>query len=445
MRVLESIPRTPFFVIRPSGPAGELGPGEPPHESPSQAAQRHAHAVPRRSARLRRLPMGRLLDPHWVTADAQAAIRAYRDANVHIYSTDAPGVEWTAPGADAARHFDFAPVGERLQTGAGRRPRGALHPAHHVRDPYLVDNWWNAATPMRWRSCRDGVRSSASFASQGLAGRGQEFAAGLHRPPARGRPVRPRHRLPDLHRHVRRVDQGLVVAWAWPRRLQRAHAARLPRLAARRSTATRRRAAGRLGRPDVTLDTRRRALRRRAGHTPATTCSATRSRERKTHRLLRSATPRRPPTPCSISAGSCKEETQRRKADRRVLWLPDGPGLERQLLHRRPRQHRAASEVTTVQRSGHLGLAQGCCARPTSTSWSAPTATPSAAWAATACPCSRPKSLRAPRQAVPVRRRHADAQQLRPGQAHAPRVEHPSPSTSATSPRSSPTGLASNW
>jgi hypothetical protein len=53
--------------------------------------------------------------PHGLEA-TQARIRASARNNAHIYSTDALSFEWCGPQAGNGRHYDFAPVGPRLQT-----------------------------------------------------------------------------------------------------------------------------------------------------------------------------------------------------------------------------------------------------------------------------------------------------------------------------------------
>src|SRR5688500_13640643 len=63
-------------------------------------------------------------DPQYFTAEARASMAAFRDANVRIYSTDAMMEEWTEPGADPARPFNFESVGERLRTGLEVDPDG---------------------------------------------------------------------------------------------------------------------------------------------------------------------------------------------------------------------------------------------------------------------------------------------------------------------------------
>ena len=105
------------------------------------------------------------LDPQWAAQDA-AAIRAYRDANIHIYSTDALSYEWTGPAPDGARVFDFTPVGKRLQSAIDVDPQALFNLRIMFETKYCIDNWFNARYPAELEGLSDGVQISASFASK---------------------------------------------------------------------------------------------------------------------------------------------------------------------------------------------------------------------------------------------------------------------------------------
>ena len=333
------------------------------------------------------------LDTELVTPVTIDAIRAYRDANVHIYSTDAFSYEWTGPDPDGARKFDFAPVAERLQTALNEDPEGLFILRIMFETRYCIDNWFNARYPQELEGLTDGLQISASFASTVWQDDVKQvliaFIAYL--------------REAGLYDHViaYQICTGVCGEWikSWSSMglangdFERADAARLSPSGCARSTAATAALQAAWADPQVTLDTAECAHAATSRISPPTFSFATR------------ASSARPLTSTTCYAETAADALlvvlpgrqradRRREAHRRVLWLPDGPGLEQHLLHRRPRASVESSQVSTIQRSGHLGLAQALRSPDIDFLVSPYSYRLPRAWAATACPCSRPKSLR---------------------------------------------------
>ena len=105
------------------------------------------------------------LDAQWVTPDTLTAIRAYRDSNIHIYSTDALAYEWTEPRADGGQRFDFSPLAERLQVVIKEDPQALFILRIMFETKYCINNWFNDRYPEELEGLSDGAVISASFAS----------------------------------------------------------------------------------------------------------------------------------------------------------------------------------------------------------------------------------------------------------------------------------------
>ena len=106
------------------------------------------------------------LDAQYVTAETLASVRAFRDANIHIYSTDALSDEWTQPGPDSAHPFNFALMAGRLQTVLNEDPDALFILRIMFETKYLPNNWWNERYPEELEGLSDGVQISASYASR---------------------------------------------------------------------------------------------------------------------------------------------------------------------------------------------------------------------------------------------------------------------------------------
>jgi hypothetical protein len=114
-------------------------------------------------------------DCHWVgsfdseyfTPETRASMAAFRDANIHIYCTDAMADEWTEPGPDPARPFDFSPVAQRLRAALEVDGEALFILRIMVETKYLARNWWNTRYPDELEVLSDDQNDiSASFASQ---------------------------------------------------------------------------------------------------------------------------------------------------------------------------------------------------------------------------------------------------------------------------------------
>jgi hypothetical protein len=95
----------------------------------------------------------------------QDAIRAFAKSNVHIYTTDALGYEWCGPRPGDAREYDFSTLGPRLQKAVDADPQALINLRLMFETKHLKDNWWNLAHPEELEILSDGSTHSASYAS----------------------------------------------------------------------------------------------------------------------------------------------------------------------------------------------------------------------------------------------------------------------------------------
>ncbi len=105
------------------------------------------------------------LDPNGIEL-TQAAIRAFAKSNVHIYTTDTLAYEWRGPQPGDPRQFDFAPIGPRLQSAIDADPEALFNLRIMVETKHLLDNWWNKLHPEELEVLSDGSTQSASYASK---------------------------------------------------------------------------------------------------------------------------------------------------------------------------------------------------------------------------------------------------------------------------------------
>ncbi len=95
----------------------------------------------------------------------QNAIRAFARSNVHIYTTDALGYEWCGPRPGQAREYDFSTLGPRLQTAIEADPQALINLRIILETKHLKDDWWNKLHPEELEVLGDGSTQSASYAS----------------------------------------------------------------------------------------------------------------------------------------------------------------------------------------------------------------------------------------------------------------------------------------
>ena len=104
------------------------------------------------------------LDPNGLEV-TQTAIRAFAKSNVHIYTTDALNFEWCGPRPGDPRHYDFSTLGPRLQSAVDADPDALLNLRLSVETKHLLNNWWNKRHPDELEVLSNGETQSASYAS----------------------------------------------------------------------------------------------------------------------------------------------------------------------------------------------------------------------------------------------------------------------------------------
>ncbi|MEZ4861125.1 MAG: hypothetical protein R3C14_07460 [Caldilineaceae bacterium] len=102
------------------------------------------------------------LDPNGIEA-IQASVRAFARNNIHIYSIDAVGSEWTTPRLEDNSPFDFTETAPRLQAILEADP-DALFLLRMGFETHYFD-WWAKAHPAEVEVLTDGPETSASYAS----------------------------------------------------------------------------------------------------------------------------------------------------------------------------------------------------------------------------------------------------------------------------------------
>lgn len=100
------------------------------------------------------------LDPQGIAA-TQETIRAFARNGIHLYSIDAVVNEWRAP-----HEYDFSETAARLQVVIEADPDALLLLRMGLETHYLPDDWWNKTYPDEVEVLTDGPYGSASFASE---------------------------------------------------------------------------------------------------------------------------------------------------------------------------------------------------------------------------------------------------------------------------------------
>ncbi len=95
----------------------------------------------------------------------QTAIRGFAGTGVHIYTTDALANEWRGPIEGDPRPYDFSTVGPRLQQAVDADPQALFNLRIMIETRYLLDDWWHKAYPDELEVLSDGSRPAASYAS----------------------------------------------------------------------------------------------------------------------------------------------------------------------------------------------------------------------------------------------------------------------------------------
>jgi hypothetical protein len=91
--------------------------------------------------------------------------RRYAEAGVHIYSIDNLGLEWVGPHSGSTSHYDFSPVIPRMQAYIDVDPDALFLMRMGFETRWLHDNWWNNLYPDEVELLSDGHRVGHSFAS----------------------------------------------------------------------------------------------------------------------------------------------------------------------------------------------------------------------------------------------------------------------------------------
>lgn len=91
--------------------------------------------------------------------------RRYAEAGVHIYSIDNLGPEWVGPHPGSSSHYDFSPVIPRMQAYIDIDPDALFLMRMGFETRWLHDNWWNNLYPDEVEVLSDGHQIGHSFAS----------------------------------------------------------------------------------------------------------------------------------------------------------------------------------------------------------------------------------------------------------------------------------------
>jgi hypothetical protein len=96
----------------------------------------------------------------------QHIARKYAEAGIHIYSVDNLTHEWVGPGPDREGQFDFAPLVPRLQSYIDVDPQATFLMRVGLDTRWAPSSWFNAAYPDEVEVLSDGTRWGHSFASK---------------------------------------------------------------------------------------------------------------------------------------------------------------------------------------------------------------------------------------------------------------------------------------
>jgi hypothetical protein len=111
-------------------------------------------------------------------AITEDAIRRYAANDIHIYSIDAAGDEWYGPRLADPDQFDYTPTAGRLQKILAVDPAALFLLRISFDTKFMAGNWWNLENPDEVDVMSDGQRLSASFASVAWHQRVQRFLRG---------------------------------------------------------------------------------------------------------------------------------------------------------------------------------------------------------------------------------------------------------------------------
>jgi hypothetical protein len=104
------------------------------------------------------------LDPNFHNLN-QEIMRVYANAGVHIYSIDSVGPEWCGPHQGDPSHFDFKFVAPRLKEVIDADPDALFLLRMGFETRWLLGNWWNLMHPDELEILSDGSKISQSYAS----------------------------------------------------------------------------------------------------------------------------------------------------------------------------------------------------------------------------------------------------------------------------------------
>jgi hypothetical protein len=106
---------------------------------------------------------------------SQASIRAFAANGIHIYSIDAVVAEWRGPRPGQASHYDFSETAPRLQGVLQADPQALFLLRMGFETHGLPDKWWNQLHPDEVEVLSDGSRWGASYASLEWRSQVQDF------------------------------------------------------------------------------------------------------------------------------------------------------------------------------------------------------------------------------------------------------------------------------
>lgn len=104
------------------------------------------------------------MDPHNPN-EHQGIVRKYAEAGVHIYSVDNLNPEWCGPRPGSPSPYDFSPVIPRLQSYIDVDPQAMFLMRMGLDTRSSPGDWWNLAYPDEVEVQSDGGRWCNSFAS----------------------------------------------------------------------------------------------------------------------------------------------------------------------------------------------------------------------------------------------------------------------------------------